>query len=484
MLFNSSAFCIFFILVLLFYFLLPHKLRWGFLLLASAIFYMFFKPEYILILAFISVVTYFTGIKIEASKDHKKKKQYLIASIFATIVILVFFKYYNFINGNITGFVKLFGWNNPIPYLKILLPVGLSFYTFQAMSYSIEVYRNNQKVEKHFGIYSLYLAFFPKLVAGPIERPQNLLPQFRERHAFSWLNLLTGLRLMAWGFLKKLVIADRLAIYVNDIYYDPANHHWLNLVLAAVFFALQLYFDFSGYSDIAIGAAKTMGFDLMQNFNTPYLARSVSEFWRRWHISLSTWVNDYLYTPLTISTRDYGKAGLVFSLVVAFLVIGLWHGASWNFIIFGLLQGVVLSYEALTKKLRKSISDKVSPLLYNCFSILFVFLFWSFSLIFFRADSLNEATEIIKNIFSFNSHFHFSHVIIQANYVQFGTVSLFIVLIASALVFFIEKKLKYDLTNLNDRKKQLADILFTTACVTSIFTLGVFQKTSFIYMQF
>jgi D-alanyl-lipoteichoic acid acyltransferase DltB (MBOAT superfamily) len=445
---------------------------------------MFFKPEYILILAFISVVTYFTGIKIEASKDHKKKKQYLIASIIATIAILVFFKYYNFINGNITGFVKLFGWNNPIPYLEILLPLGLSFYTFQAMSYSIELYRNNQKAEKHFGIYSLYLAFFPKLVAGPIERPQNLLPQFRERHAFSWLNLLTGWRLMAWGFFKKLVIADRLAIYVNDIYYDPANHHWLNLVLAAVFFALQLYFDFSGYSDIAIGAAKTMGFDLMQNFNAPYFARSVSEFWRRWHISLSTWVNDYLYTPLTISTRDYGKAGLVFSLLVAFLVIGLWHGAHWNFIIFGLLQGVVLSYEALTKKLRKSISNKVSPLLYNSFSILLVFLFWCFSLIFFRANSVNEATEIVQNIFTFNSNFQFSHVIIQANYVQFGAVSLFIVLIAGALVFFIEKNLKYDLTNLNDRKKQLADILFTTACVASIFTLGVFQKSSFIYIQF
>ena len=326
--------------------------------------------------------------------------------------------------------------------------------------------------------------FFPKLVAGPIERPQNLLPQFRDRHAFSLLNLFSGLRLMAWGFFKKLVIADRLAIYVNDIYYDPANHHWLNLVLAAVFFALQLYFDFSGYSDIAIGAAKTLGFDLMQNFSSPYSAKSVSEFWRRWHISLSTWVNDYLYTPLIIGTRDYGKAGLVFSLLVAFFVIGLWHGASWNFIVFGLLQGLVLSYEALTKKLRKRISNKVSSWLYNRLSIFLVFLFWSFSLVFFRSSSIDEATTIIKNIFTFNSQFSFSHVIVQANYVQFGTLSLVIVLIATALVFFIERKLNYDLTDLNCRKKQLADIVFTTACVTSTLALGVFQKTSFIYIQF
>ena len=285
MLFNSYAFGIFFILVLLFYFLLPHKFRGVFLLFASVIFYMLFKPEYILILGFIAVVTYLAGIRIEASNSQQKKKQYLIISIVANIVILAFFKYYNFINGNITGFVNFFGQSNPIPYLDILLPVGLSFYTFQAMSYSIEVYRNKQKAEKHFGIYSLYLMFFPKLVAGPIERPQNLLPQFRERHVFSLLNLFSGLRLMAWGFFKKLVIADRLAIYVNDIYFDPVPHHWLNLVLAAVFFALQLYFDFSGYSDIAIGAAKTLGFDLMQNFNSPYSAKSVSEFWRRWHNS-------------------------------------------------------------------------------------------------------------------------------------------------------------------------------------------------------
>ena len=484
MLFNSFAFCIFFVLVLLFYFLLPHKLRWVFLLLASCIFYMFFKPEYILILAFITVVTYLTGLKMEASEDHRKKKQYLIISLIANIAILAFFKYYNFINGNITGLINLFGWSNPIPYLDILLPVGLSFYTFQAMSYSIEVYRNKQKAERHFGIYSLYLMFFPKLVAGPIERPQNLLPQFGARQAFSWLNLLTGFRLMAWGFFKKLVIADRLAMYVNDIYYDPANHHWLSLVLAAVFFSLQLYFDFSGYSDIAIGAAKTLGFDLMQNFNAPYSAKSVSEFWRRWHISLSTWVNDYLYTPLMIATRDYRKAGLVFSLLVAFLTIGLWHGASWNYIVFGLLQGVALSYEALTKKLRKKISSKASPALYNSFSNFLVLLFWSFSLIFFRANSTNEATEIIKNIFSFNSQIPFSHLVIQANYVQFGTVSLVIVVVASALAFFAERKLKYDLTDLNSGKKQLADILFTTACVTSILALGVFQKTGFIYIQF
>ena len=326
--------------------------------------------------------------------------------------------------------------------------------------------------------------FYPQLVAGPIERPQNLLHQFKTKHHFSATNLVAGLRLMTWGFVKKLVIADRLAIYVDAIYQDPSSHHWLNLVIATIFFALQIYFDFSGYSDIAIGTAKSMGFDLMQNFNIPYIARSVSEFWRRWHISLSTWINDYLYTPLTIATRNYGKKGLLFSLMFTFLIMGLWHGASWNFVVFGALHGLVLSYETLTKKFRKKISKKMPLSIYNTSSSILVFIFWAFSLIFFRTDSMNAAIEVVKNIFTFNHQSSVRFVVIDKNAIEFGITSALIALLTTLFVFIIERKLKYDLTDLNNDKKKWVDILFTALCIVLIFVFGIFHKTSFIYFQF
>ena len=283
MLFNSIEFVIFFILVTSLYFILPHKYRWFLLLVASCYFYMAFVPVYILILFFTIVIDYFAGIWIEEAQG-KKKKQFLVLSLVANIGVLAVFKYYNFLNDNLTFLLHGADWENPIPYLSILLPIGLSFHTFQAMSYTIEVYRGHQKAERHFGIYSLYVMFYPQLVAGPIERPQNLLFQFRTEHKFDYERVVSGLRLMLWGFFKKLVIADRLAIYVNAAYGNPDEHTGLTLAVATMFFAFQIYCDFSGYSDIAIGAARVMGYDLMKNFNRPYLSASISEFWSRWPI--------------------------------------------------------------------------------------------------------------------------------------------------------------------------------------------------------
>src|ERR1035437_5555581 len=277
MLFNSIPFLIFFPVVTLLYFLLPHKFRWFLLLAASCFFYMFFKPEYILILAFTIVIDYFAGILLENEPDKRKRKKYLVMSIIANIGVLAFFKYYNFLNSNITGMALLFGAKNPIPYLSWLLPIGLSFHTFQAMSYTIEVYRGNQKAERHFGIYALYVMFYPQLVAGPIERPQNLLHQFREKYYYDYDRVLEGLKLMLWGLFKKIAIADRLAIYVNAVYNNPGQHNGKSFALATFFFAFQIYCDFSGYSDIAIGIAKVMGFKLMTNFNRPYFAVNISE---------------------------------------------------------------------------------------------------------------------------------------------------------------------------------------------------------------
>lgn len=297
MLFNSFHFVFFFIIVTTLYFLLPHKYRWMVLLASSCYFYMAFIPIYILILGFTIIVDYFAGIWIEKS-ENKKRKLFLIASLIANIGVLAVFKYFNFLNDNLSIFLNNLGYENTIPRLGILLPIGLSFHTFQAMSYTIEVYRGHQKAERHFGIYSLYVMFYPQLVAGPIERPQNLLHQFKEKHYFEYERVVEGLKLMLWGLFMKLVVADRLAIYVDAVYNNTENHSGPTFILATIFFAIQIYCDFAGYSNIAIGSAKVMGFKLMTNFKRPYFSKNISEFWSRWHISLSTWFRDYLYIPL------------------------------------------------------------------------------------------------------------------------------------------------------------------------------------------
>lgn len=297
MLFNSIEFLKFFVLVTTAYFALPHKYRYLLLLFSSCYFYMAFVPIYILILGFTIVIDYYAGILIERAEGPRRKK-YLIISLVSNILVLAIFKYYNFFIENINLLLKEFGNSGDLSYLSILLPIGLSFHTFQAMSYTIEVYRGNQPAVRNFGIYSLYVMFYPQLVAGPIERPQNLLHQFTEEHKFDYQRVTSGLKLMAWGLFKKVVIADRLALFVDQVYDHPANYHGLSLIVATVFFSIQIYCDFSGYSDMALGAAEVMGFKLMQNFKQPYFSASISEFWKRWHISLSTWFKDYVYIPL------------------------------------------------------------------------------------------------------------------------------------------------------------------------------------------
>ncbi|MFY7887527.1 MAG: MBOAT family O-acyltransferase, partial [Spirosomataceae bacterium] len=336
MLFNSLEFLIFFPLVTILYFLIPYKFRWLLLLLASCYFYMAFVPIYMLILGFTIVVDYYAGIWIEAAEG-KKRKAYLTLSLIANIGVLAVFKYYNFINTNLTWLLSGFVLKNPIPFLKILLPIGLSFHTFQAMSYTIEVYRGNQKAERHFGIYSLYVMFYPQLVAGPIERPQNVLHQFYEKYDFDYQRVTDGLKLMAWGMFKKVVIADRAALFVNTVYDHPYEKTGFPLIISTIFFSFQIFCDFSGYSDIALGSAQVMGFELMKNFDRPYFSKTMSEFWRRWHISLSTWFRDYLY--ISLGGNRVAKWRKEYNLFIVFLVSGIWHGASWNFIIWGAIHG-------------------------------------------------------------------------------------------------------------------------------------------------
>ncbi|MGH8046042.1 MAG: MBOAT family O-acyltransferase, partial [Chthoniobacterales bacterium] len=327
MLFNSFQFALFFPIVVVLYYLAPFAWRWAILAAASCYFYMAFVPAYILILLGVIVIDYTAGLLIEPRKGWARKAL-LGTSLFANVGLLAYFKYFNFLTSNVHSLAQAIGWNYPQQILNVILPIGLSFHVFQSMSYTIEVYRGTERAERHFGIYALYVLFFPQLVAGPIERPQNLLHQFRKHHRFDYDRAVSGLRLILIGLFKKVVIADRLALVVDSVYANPAQHSSLELLLGTYFFAFQIYCDFSGYSDIARGAARLLGFELMVNFNAPYLARSVADFWRRWHISLSTWFRDYVYVPL--GGNRLGAWRQAINLFVVFLLSGLWHGSAWT----------------------------------------------------------------------------------------------------------------------------------------------------------
>lgn len=394
MLFNSIDFLIFFPVVTALYFLLPHKVRWLLLLIASCIFYMFFIPAYIFILFVTITIDYFAGIYIEKSAA-KGRVFFLTLSIVSLCAFLFFFKYFNFFNANFEALAHFLDLRYPIPLLRIILPIGLSFHTFQSLSYVIEVYRRNQKAERNFGIYALYVMFYPQLVAGPIERPQNLLHQFYEKHYFEAGRVVDGLKLMLWGMIKKVVIADRLAVFVNQVYDQPQNYTGIWLILATIFFAFQIYCDFSGYSDIAIGAARVMGFRLMQNFNRPYFSKSIAEFWKRWHISLSTWFRDYLYIPLGGNRVSVPRWYL--NLFITFLVSGLWHGANWTYVVWGALNGMYLIAGIWYVRMVGPPGRKFLWLR-NPLRVLWTFALTCFAWIFFRARNLTEATYVVKNL--------------------------------------------------------------------------------------
>ena len=399
MTFNSLAFLIFFPLVTVLFFVLPHKYRWFLLLTASCFFYMFFIPVYVLILVATILVDYAAGLMIE-NATNPWRRIYLIASIVANVGALAFFKYFNFLAVNVNALAETAHLRPLLPILGIVLPIGLSFHTFQAMSYTIEVYRGHQKAERHLGIYALYVMFYPQLVAGPIERPQNLLHQFHEQKYFDYQRITDGLKLMAYGMFKKIVIADRLAQYVNIVYQNPAHHTGPQFTLATVFFAFQIYCDFSAYSDIAIGAAEVMGFKLMKNFRQPYFSRSIGEFWKRWHISLSTWFRDYVYIPLGGSRVTPLK--LYRNLLAVFLISGLWHGANWTYIIWGGLNGLYLAFGMATEAQRAKWAERFGlnhfPRLQTVFSILVTFTLICAAWIFFRARTVGDAWHVVSHL--------------------------------------------------------------------------------------
>jgi alginate O-acetyltransferase complex protein AlgI len=489
MLFNSINFLFFFIIVTTAYFVLPHKYRWVLLLASSCYFYMSFIPVYILILAFTIIVDYIAGIAIENSEG-RKKRLFLVVGLLVNILMLAFFKYYNFLNDNLTTLLYGIGFENPIPNLSIILPIGLSFHTFQAMSYIIEVNRGRYKAERHFGIFSVYVMFYPQLVAGPIERPQNLLHQFYDEHHFEYKNLSEGLKLMVWGLFKKIVIADRLAIFVNAVYNNQEYHTGLTFFVATLFFAVQIYCDFSGYSDIAIGAARVMGFKLINNFNFPYFSKTISEFWSKWHISLSNWLRDYIYLPIIGSTSRKMKKPRYLSVkreiwiysiatVITFITSGIWHGAAWTFVLLGVVHAFYLVFAITTKNIRLKIAKFVGltkvPALFNGIQIITTILLVSFGYIFFRANSFTDAMSIIKKIFTFKGPLFIDKPSTMIMCI-FGI--LFISLIEIKKVYYQGS------FSFSNNQNWLIRYLSYATLIICILLIGVFDGGQFIYFQF
>lgn len=469
MLFNSFEFLFFFLAVTGAYFALPHRFRWLLLLVASCAFYMRFVPVYILILLATIVVDYFAGIWIEDATDPRRKRYFVVLSAVTVCVILFVFKYFNFVNENLADLAKALGWNYPIAALQLVLPIGLSFHTFQSLSYVLEVNRGNQKAERHFGLYSLYVMYFPQLVAGPIERPQNLLHQFREEKHFDLARVRDGFALLLWGLFKKVVVADSLAIYVDAVYNSSARHSGPSLLLATYFFAVQIYCDFSGYSDMARGISKVYGIELMKNFETPYFSRSIAEFWSRWHISLSTWFRDYVYVPLGGNRVSAGRNA--FNLAAVFVLSGFWHGAKWTFVVWGALNGLYLIVGRLARPTGKP-TRPAEGAVRSGLGVVITFHLVLLSWVFFRAENLTIALAILKKIVTDRGALFVDPILAQCG-------------LAIAALFVLD---------LFNRKTRLLDHLegasvrvrlaLATILVFAIVLFGVDRGAQFIYFQF
>ena len=490
MLFNSIEFVFFFPIVVILYFITPHKYRWIFLLAASYYFYMCWKAEYIILIILSTIIDYFAGIMMEKAETISKKRNYLILSLVSNLGLLFSFKYFNFFNTSLQPIFDNFNIFYNSPSFNLLLPVGISFYTFQTLSYSIDVFRGERKAEHHLGYFALYVSFFPQLVAGPIERSTTLLPQFRKKHEFDSQRVSNGLKLMLWGFFKKVVIADRLAILVNHIYNDVYSYEGFPLLLATYFFAFQIYCDFSGYSDIAIGAAQVLGYDLMDNFKRPYFSKSISEFWKRWHISLSTWFRDYLYIPL--GGNKVAKWRWYLNLFLTFLISGLWHGANWTFVIWGAIHGFYLIFAIWTK----NITDKIYQLFAltknskrkKYIDVLITFHLVLFAWIFFRANSFSDASYILTHLFPLNIG-EFISTITSTGGTQalLGLTKRGLVLAFLSLGFM-------ELIHLFQRHRKMRQFLSDKplivrwsiyyALIIAIISFGEFSLQEFIYFQF
>lgn len=490
MLFNSFPYFIFLSVVWLLFMLVPDRLRWLILLLASYVFYGFLlKPALLVVLTVVIVVTFWFGKLIDQRQDLLSRRRMLWLGVVSNLSFLIYFKYapffvqnLNVLLGSISGSVVL-----EVP--QLLVSIGLSFFIFQAISYLADIYFRTAKPEPHIGYLALYLSFFPKLLQGPIERSKDLLPQLKLPYKFDYGCFRAGMLLFAWGLFKKIVVADRLAIYVNKVYGDIYSHTGLPLILATYLFALQIYFDFSGYTDMALGTARFFNIRLTQNFNSPYLATSVTDFWRRWHISFSRWILEYIFEPLQMKFRNYGKLGIAAALLVTFILAGIWHGASWTYILFGLTHGIYLSiafiYKPYRKKLFKILNISKDSKLITVAQTVITFNLIAFSFIFFRANSYADVAYVVLNSYHIiHAGFSYDYLVnnLTLGWTKGDIIVVFVVTVAAIYVDIIQQN--RELGDILKEKSIFVRWICYYAIVLCILFLGVYDDAKFIYLKF
>lgn len=475
MLFNSLSFAIFYPIVFILYWLLNKKLKVQnvLLLIASYYFYACWDWRFLFLLMFSTLLDFFTGIKMET--DLKRKKFWFWSSIIINLGFLGIFKYYNFFIDSFAEGMSSLGIKVHYSTLNVILPVGISFYTFHGLSYVIDIYKSRIKAERNFIDYGLFVSFFPLLVAGPIERATHLLPQIKLKREFTYNNAVTGLRQILWGLFKKIVIADQCAIYANQIFGHNDYFYGSTLVIGAILFAFQIYGDFSGYSDIALGSAKLLGFDLLKNFNYPYFSRSIAEFWRRWHISLSTWFRDYLYIPLGGSKG--GNWGRIRNTFIIFIVSGFWHGANWTFIVWGALNALFILPSIVFKTNRNNLDivaeNSLFPNFREIVMMTITFSLTVFAWIFFRADNVSHAVRYIRKIFSYS----------LLKKPQVDVAWLFCIILLFMIVEWFGRKNNYAIENIQLNGNRFIRWGFYYLLVAGIIYFSGEEQT-FIYFQF
>ena len=478
MIFTSFNFLIFFPLVAIFYWVTPARFRWLTLLILSYFFYINLKPVYDLLTAGITISTFFFTKMIDKTKVENRKKNLMIINIIIILLPLFFFKYFSVINNGIVHLLENYHLRWPLPEIKLILPIGISFYTFMAIGYTLDVYYEEIEAEKNIGILALFISFFPLVLSGPIERAKNMLPQFRMKIKLDYFLAVKGFKLMLWGYFMKLVVANRIGLYIDAVYRHIPLHNGTTIFFASFLHPFQVYTDLGGYSLIAIGTANIMGINVMCNFRRPFFAMSMAEFWRRWHISLITWLTDYVYTPLSFTFRKLGIGGIVLALMVTFFISGIWHGAAITFIVWGLIQGILLSLEALSNKKRGQIekryglNNKIWYLLLCCFS---TYLFFTASLIFGKSANIAEAFLVYKKIFTNPGNLFFGEPTIFI----FGTLSIMVVLLKDFVDEFMPERFLFF-----ENKNKFIRIMSYSSVIILIILIGVLDGGQFIYFQF
>lgn len=478
MVFTSFNFILFFAAVIVVYYSAPVKWRWLVLLVASYFFYINIKPVFALLLAGVTASTYLFTRLMEQTKRESRRSLYKIINIVLVLLPLFFFKYFAVINNSLLTLLKNWGIHWPLPEIELFLPVGISFYTFMAIGYTVDVFNEETDVEKHPGIVALFISFFPLILSGPIERAGNMLPQFRNPVNPDYEKVVNGLRFMLWGFFMKLVVADRIGIYVDAVYHNIPNHNGTTLLAAFFLYPFQVYTDLGGYSLVAIGVAGILGIKVMDNFRRPFFAATMAEFWRRWHMSLITWLTDYVYTPISFALRKYKRWGIVYSLMITFMISGIWHAASLTFVAWGLLQGLYLSIEALTNKQKSSwekkhrLTDKGWYIFLSC---LITFILFGVSQVFARSADLADAFLVLQKIFT------------EPGSLFIGAPSILIFSILGInMVMFKDFTDEYypNRFRLFDHPDKPVRILSVSLVIVLILLIGVFDGGEFIYFQF